>query len=75
MVIREILESFDREIAGHKAAILRFEDLKNRVLDACKPEADKAYPGDEGPAIAGRIGCHVEPNLLPASKRAKRKAA
>jgi len=75
MVIREILEAWDREIAAHKAAILRIEGLKSRVLEVCKPKADEAYDADgqEGPAIAGRIGCHDEPSLPLRSR--KRKAA
>lgn len=74
MVIREILEAADKEIAAAKATILRLSDFKNKILACCQPKADEAGAAEDGPAIAGRIGCHDEANLQPVSRR-KKKAA
>jgi len=41
MTIREILDSYDRELAAHRAAIARLEKDKRRILATCRDEQER----------------------------------
>lgn len=53
MTIREILDLFDKEIAGHRTAIKRLEDSRGRILDCCRTEAEARREGRARPAEEG----------------------
>lgn len=44
MVIRELLDCFDKEISGHKAALKRLEAARTRVLSCCREAKSDAAP-------------------------------
>lgn len=61
MVIREILDGFDKEIKASKAATARLQEMKDRVLSCCRA-------AETGP-VAGSIGC-PEIAAVPRKKKA-----